>query len=336
MKRYRAFYDTPEIESLEIEAMPAGKITKRRLNLVTDQLGDFIQVPVIVVKGVKEGPVMGITAAIHGNELNGTLLVHHLIQALDPTRMSGALVAIPILNVPGFKQQTRTYWDGSDLNRSMPGKEEGKGTAGEVYAYHIIHQIISRFDYLIDLHTASSGRINSWYVRADLEHKIAAKMAFLQNPQIIVNTTGHDQTLRNAATRLGIPAIVVEIGNPLTFQEGLIQKSMRGILRILDYLNMLEYQDEPFSNGSHPVVCSDSFWVRTDVGGLLQVGPRLAEMVEAGHVLAQVTNAFGDPIHDFYAEQQGVVIGKAINPVCLPGSRVIHLGVPVTDVNAAH
>lgn len=328
MKTPKPFYDRPIIEELDLESLEAEKVHKLRVNMVTDPMGDYMQVPVIVAKGASPGPVVGITAAIHGDELNGTLLIHNLIPKLDLHTMAGTVVAVPIMNVHGFKAQSRDYWDGSDLNRVMPGKEDG--TAGQIYAYNLIQKLVNRFNYLIDLHTASIGRVNSLYVRADLNDECASKMAYLQRPQIIVNTTQPAGTLRREAQHLlRIPSITIEIGNPLTFQRVLIRKCLLGIFRVLDYLKV-----HALTNGENepeeppPILCRESYWIRAEQGGLLQVFPALAEFVEKGERIALLTNAFGDLIHEYHAEEKGVVIGMDINPVCLPGSRILHLGLP--------
>jgi predicted deacylase len=133
-------------------------------------------------QGERVGPVLGITACLHGNELNGIPLIHRLFRELDCAALSGTVVAVPVANAPGFLRTQRGYLDGADLNRMMPGKKGG--TAAQAYAHALMDRIVARFEYLIDMHTASTGRINSLYVRADMRHPVTARMAILQNPQV--------------------------------------------------------------------------------------------------------------------------------------------------------
>jgi predicted deacylase len=127
---------------------------------------------------------------VHGNELNGIPCIHRVIAEIDVHKLSGTIVAVPCVNVPGYLRFTREFSDGKDLNRLFPGQEFG--TASQVYAYNLLTKVVNHFNYLIDLHTASFGRVNSYYVRADMNDPISAIMAKLQQPQIILHNSGQD------------------------------------------------------------------------------------------------------------------------------------------------
>ena len=99
-------------------------------------------------------------------------------------------MAVPCVNVPGYLNFQREFSDGKDLNRLFPGQEFG--TASQVYAYQLMAKIVNHFDYLIDLHTASFGRVNSYYVRSDMNDPVSAALAKLQQPQIILHNSGQD------------------------------------------------------------------------------------------------------------------------------------------------
>lgn len=133
---------------------------------------------------------MGITAAVHGNELNGVPCIHRVVSDIDVHKLTGTVVAVPCVNVTGYLKFTREFADGKDLNRYFPGKEDG--FAAQVYTYQLMQKIISQFNYLIDLHTASFGRVNSYYVRSDMNDPIGAVMAHLQQPQVILHNSGQD------------------------------------------------------------------------------------------------------------------------------------------------
>lgn len=312
------------VDRLELAELPPGAIYRLRVDMVRDGMGEMVRIPVIVIRGAQRGPVVGITAAIHGNELNGVRIVHRMLPSLDPATLSGTIVAVPVVNVPGYLANKREFNDNQDLNRVMPGREPG--TTSEVYAHRFLERIVRPFDYLIDLHTASFGRVNSLYVRADMSMPITARLAFLQSPQIIVHNAGGDGTLRAAAADLGIPSITVEVGDPQRFQRTLIRSSMIGTLNVLEHLDMIPEDDEdPVDT---PIVCGRSYWIYTDRGGVLDVLPAVADQVEAGDVIARITNMFGEVVREYHAPETGVVVGKSINPVNQAGSRVLHLGIP--------
>lgn len=167
---------------------------------------------------------------------------------------------------------------------SCPGRADGN--APSTYAFRLIDRIVQHFDYLVDLHTASFGRINSLYVRADMNHPEAAQMAYLQRPQIIVHNPPSDQTLRGAVASQGVPAITVEIGNPQRFQRDYIRRATAGLRAVLARTGMIRRRSTT-KIGESPVLCESSGWLYTDHGGLLDVLPALAERVAKDQVIAR-------------------------------------------------
>src|SRR5690606_27150633 len=107
--------------------------------------------------------------------------------------------------------------DGKDLNRLMPGR--ANGNESDVYAHRLLERIVYEFDVLIDLHTASFGRINSLYVRADMSDPKASRLARMVGAEIILHNRNADGTLRAAAAANGATAITIEIGDPHVFDR---------------------------------------------------------------------------------------------------------------------
>ncbi|MCB0563118.1 MAG: succinylglutamate desuccinylase/aspartoacylase family protein [Phaeodactylibacter sp.] len=316
-------HDAPVIEELLLEEVPPGEVQRFLLHLVTDGMGLPVFIPIIVAKGIQDGPVVGFTAAVHGNELNGIPVIQRLFREVKAKELRGTLVGVPVVNIPSLLRKRRRFIDGTDLNHIMPGKPDGN--VSQVYAYRIINWIVSKFDYLIDLHTASFGRINSYYIRADMSAPDTRKMALLQNAQIIVHNPPLDGTLRGAADALGIHAITLEVGNPNTFQKGHIRSGLTGIHNLLHALNMTDAViEEP---PAPAVICQQSYWLYTDTGGILTVLPDVAQMVKSGEVVATLRNIFGDLIREYKAPEDGIVIGKSVSPINQTGGRILHLGI---------
>ena len=311
------------VEELEPDHLPKGRRTRLQVALIHDGMGRPLRLPVIVARGEREGPVFGITAALHGNEINGIPVVHRLIESIDLRALKGTIVAVLVVNVPAFLNYERTFDDRTDMNHIMPGKP--RGNIAQVYAHRFMYRIVGRFEYLIDLHTASFGNINSLYVRADMTDPVTAEMAYLQRPQIILHNPPSDHTLRGAAMELGIPSITVEIGNPQIFQHKQIKASVGGIRRVLCEIGMLARR--PVSQAPSPILCSKSHWIYTDHGGLLEVFPNPTDKIEAGDIIARQTNIFGDLICEYKAHEEGVVIGRSANPVGQTGARIMHFGI---------
>ena len=309
---------------LIVSDLPAGEVTRVLVAPVADGLGEDVRIPVLVARGRRPGPVFGVTAALHGNELNGIPVIHRLFEKLDPKSVRGAVVGVICTNVPGLHRHQREFIDGTDLNRIFPGRPDGN--VAEVYAHRIMERIVSQFDWLVDLHTASFGRVNSLYVRADMTDRRCATMAFLQRPEIIVHNAPSDATLRGAAMDLGIPAITVEVGDPQRFQGRYVQSAVVGLRSVLVHAGVLAPRHGRAAPGRAPVVCHSSRWIYTDRGGLLEVPPNVTDRVSKGQIVGLLKNAFGDTVREYPAPWDGIVVGKSTNPVGQTGSRVIHLG----------
>ncbi len=312
------------VDRITLEEVPLGTVARLRVWLTADGLGDRLRVPVLVVRGALPGPVVGVVAALHGNELNGIPVIHELVERLDPATLRGSLIAVPVINIPGYHLHQREFLDGVDLNRVFPGREGG--TPSQIFATRLLARVIAPMDYLFDLHTASFGRTNSLYVRADLNDPVTSRLARLCEPEILLHNFGTDGTLRSAAASLGIHAITVEIGNPQRFQAERIQTATRGLQNLLAELGLIE---RPVREPSEQaIVCQRSYWLHTEAGGVLEVLPELLERIHEGQEIGVVRGVFGEVLARYYAPEAGVVIGRSSNPVAPTGSRILHLGVP--------
>jgi len=311
------------IERLDLTTIAPGTIRKYWFHIVSDGMGRPVHLPIIVARGLQDGEVLGVTAAVHGNELNGIPVVQRLFKEIDPRKLKGYIVGIPVMNSPAFLNKERRFIDQVDLNHIMPGLPNGN--VSEVYAYRFVDRIVRYFDFLIDLHTASFGRVNSYYIRADLKDPTTRKMAMLQNGHIVVHKPASDGTLRGAADAMDIPSVTIEVGDPNTFQKGMIRSGLTGIHNFLVYQGMMEGEIDDMN--IKPIVCKSSYWIYTDEGGILQVLPGVTEPVKKGAVIAVLNDIFGKRVKEYLAPEDGVVIGKNVNPVAQTGSRVLHLGI---------
>lgn len=313
----------PVFDEITIENFPENSINYFWLNLTTDGLGQPVQLPIMLARGKNPGKTIGLTAAVHGNELNGISVIQRVFNGLDTSQLSGTIIGIPVVNIPAFESGIRFFTDGADINRIMPGRLGGN--VSEVYAYLFVEKALKKFDYLLDLHTASFGRVNSFYIRSNLSKKLTKKITQLQHAEIVVHTPPSDGTLRGVAEDLDIPAITIEVGNPNRFQQKIIKSGLEGIHNVLSYLKFYPYKI--INNKDKTIVCKSSYWIYTDAGGLLTVHVELVEKVEKGDHIATLKDVFGNVIKKYYAPEKGIVIGKSVNPVNHTGGRIIHLGI---------
>ena len=312
------------LRPIDLDEHPRGARTDLRLPLWIDSLSNRVTTPFVVVRGAHPGPTVGISAAIHGDELNGIKIIHHVLERVDPQEMYGSLVCAPVANVPAYQAGQRRFpEDEVDLNHQFPGKKDGK--ASQQYAHALLTTFLTPCDYLIDIHTASQGRINSMYVRADLHNEQAREMALLMDPQIILHGRSGDGTLRNAARVRGVPAITVEAGNPMVFQGRMVLEGEQGVFNILIHLGVIR-GEKIRRDGPPPVICKSSKWLRTRAGGLLETQFELCDVVAKKQLMADIVDPFGYTVESYTAPYDGIVIGMSRNPAASSGTRFCHLG----------
>ncbi|MEY4134967.1 MAG: hypothetical protein RL386_1317 [Bacteroidota bacterium] len=321
----KAFGTTKEriVHTLEIDSLPVGAVSRLWLEVTTDGMGQTVHVPVLVAKGVRQGPVLGVTAAIHGNEINGISVIQRFFRDVRVDRLAGVVVGMPVVNVPAVLLRQRHFFDETDLNTIMPGREDGN--AAQVYAFRITDRLIRHFDYLVDLHTAGSGRENAFFVRANLEDPVTRRMAFLQNAPVAIHSPASDGSLRGVADTLGIQAITVELGKPQVFEKSIVQSALTGIYHLMYALEMME--GTPQAPRCETLVCKTSYWVFSDSGGILSVWPEIGDYLQRGEPVASLRNIFGDLIKTYTAPEDGVMIGKSVDPINQTGGRIFHLGI---------
>jgi predicted deacylase len=311
------------LDDFDLDNLEPGMLHLVRLRLAQDGLGRPIRIPLMVARGRKPGLTLALSAALHGNELNGIPVIHRLVSGLDLHALRGTVIGVVVANVPGLLLRQRRFADGVDLNHVFPGKADG--TPAQVYVHAFVRALLPRIDRLIDLHTASFGRVNSLYIRADMTDPVAARMALLQRPEIIVHNPPSDMTFRGTAAAMGVPAVTVEIGNPHRYHRKYVRQTVAGLRAVLADQGMIRKR-KPTVELPEAVVCSESAWLRTDAGGLLDVLPNVAEMVEEGDEIARLRDEFGRLRRVYYAPYRAVVVGRSVDPVAPTGTRYVHLG----------
>lgn len=298
--------------------------TSRRLSWSGGQAfnGTAAESPVLVVNGVGKGPSLCLTGAIHGDELNGIEMVRRVIQDLDPGRVKGVVIGVPIVNLEGFRRGSRYLPDRRDLNRFFPGN--GTGSAASRIAASLFNEVIRRCDGLVDIHTGSLNRTNLPQLRADLRKAEVREFANGFGAFMVLHSPGTVGTLRRAATDAGIPAVTLEAGEPGRLQSSQVREGTAGIVRLLDALQIVNRMN--VLTKPRPVYYR-STWVRSDYGGILFSVVRLGQLVAAGDILGTVTDPITNEQNLIYSPVRGRVVGMALNQVVMPGFATFNLGI---------
>ncbi|AKH19783.1 succinylglutamate desuccinylase/aspartoacylase family protein [Sedimenticola thiotaurini] len=278
--------------------------------------------PVHVIRGRRAGPRLFVCAAIHGDEINGVEIIRRLLSLPLLKKLRGDLIAVPIVNVPGFLQRSRYLPDRRDLNRSFPGSEKGS-LAGRV-AHLFLNEIVAQCSHGIDLHTAAIDRANLPQVRANLDDPIAAAMAEAFRTPVTLNANLRDGSVRQAGATLGIPMIVYECGEALRFDEHSIRIGLRGIVRVMRHLGMLPAARATRSKQAS-VVTHTSAWVRASQSGILRAVAPLGASVEKNSILGYISDPFGESETQVISPWRGIVIGRTTLPLAYQGEALYHI-----------
>jgi predicted deacylase len=278
--------------------------------------------PVHVINGRHDGPTVFITAALHGDELNGIEIIKRLLGQSALKRLRGCLLAVPIANVFGFINRSRYLPDRRDLNRSFPGLE--KGSIAARVAHLVVGEVVARADFGIDLHTGALGRTNLPQIRANLRDPRVLEMAEAFGSPVIIDASLREGSLRAHADALGIPVIVYEAGEALRFDELSIRAGVRGVGRVLRYFGMLP-QRKRTEPQVQPVRANATTWVRAPSSGIFGSRCRLGDRVTKDQVIGSVSDPFGEVQIDVSASVSGLVIGRSTSPLTHEGDALFHI-----------
>lgn len=310
--------------------VPPG--TYQRLSWSATELfeGVPIATPVLVVNGKLPGPTLCLTAAVHGDELNGIEMVRRVMHDLEPKELSGAVIGVPIVNLQGFRRASRYLPDRRDLNRYFPGNPQGSQASR--IAFSFFTKVVTHCDALVDLHTGSFERANLPQLRADLRNPDVVTLTQGFGATVILHSEPAEGTLRHAATRAGIPTVTLEAGGPTELELKEVMHGVKGIETLLNTLGMVK---EVRMWGDPEPVYYQSTWVRANSGGILLSDVSLGSTVERGDLLGTITDPMSNASTNLYAPYSGRIIGMARNQVVMPGFAAFHVGIQTAEATAA-
>jgi len=302
--------------------------TSQRLSWSATELFEGVPVstPVLVVNGALPGPTLCLTAAVHGDELNGVEMVRRVLHDINAEKLSGSIIGVPIVNVQGFRRGSRYLPDRRDLNRYFPGNP--KGSAAARIAHSFFTNIVAHCDAMVDLHTGSFERANLPQIRADLRNPDVVTLTQGFGSMVILHSTPSVGTLRHAATEAGIPAVTLEAGGPSQLELTEVKRGVKGIETLISAIGML--RKRRLWGDPEPVYYRSS-WVRADSGGILLADVSLGSSVREGDLLGTITDPMNNARSELRSPYSGRIIGMARNQVVMPGFAAFHVGIATTD-----
>ena len=284
------------------------------------------ETPILVVNGAKPGNTLCLVAAVHGDELNGIEMIRQVIFDIDPSKLTGTIIGVPVANIMGFRRNSRYLPDRRDWNRYFPGNTYGSSASR--LAHSFFTRVISHCDALVDLHTGSFHRTNLPQLRADLADENVARLAQGFGEIAVLNSRGNPNSLRAAAVRAGIPAVTLEAGEPMAMQREVVATGVAAINTLLAKTGM--YGKQKRWNRIAPVYYR-SMWVRANQSGILFSNATLGQKVKEGELLGTVTDPITNARSRIVSPHSGRILGMALDQVVLPGFAAYHIGIQTPE-----
>ena len=298
--------------------------TRRVIEVPVSSFSDHtpVSLSVQVVHGRRPGPVMFVSAAIHGDEVIGVDIVRRLLRAKPVNALAGTLMAVPIVNTFGFLNHSRYLPDRRDLNRCFPGSPSG--SLGARLAHIFLTEVVARANFGIDLHSAAIQRNNLPQIRLTAGNKRLLQMGEAFGAPVMMTSKLRDGSLRMAAEDMGVDVLLYEAGEGLRFDELAARTGVAGILRVMQQQGMIGARGVPRGR-ARPVLCDHSGWVRAGAGGLFRAWRGVGDLVDQGDVLGAIADPFGVAEVEVLADTAGIVVGRTNMPVVNEGDALFHI-----------
>lgn len=314
----------PEIIEIAEHKIMRGE--RARVDLKVPSLFDSAEmsIPLEVLRGRKDGPVLFICAAIHGDEVNGVEAIHQVLHSSLLKNLQGTLIAAPIINIYGFNSKSRYLPDRRDLNRCFPGS--AKGSLGARVAEVIMREVISHCTHVIDLHTAAIHRTNLPQIRASFEGEKSDEIQTLAESfgaPVMVKSNLRDGSFREAVRLQGIPILLFEGGEALRFEPRIIRTITKGIFNVMRKMEMLKGKGKTPLKGLY---AQKTAWVRASKSGIFKMDKKLGDVIKKGDIIARITNPYGSMVEPVTSPYDGVIIGMNLVPLVMAGEALSNIG----------
>ncbi len=280
-----------------------------------------IDTPIYAYRGLEDGPVLALTAGMHGDEINGMEIVRRILDVGHNRVKRGTVICMPIINIYGFLNYSREVPDGKDVNRSFPGSKNGS-LASRV-AYHLTHDVIPFIDYGIDFHTGGSMRTNYPQIRCVMSDEKNVELANAFHAPFTIDAPFRPHSIRQTAAKQGKNIIVYEGGESLRFDQHAIEEGVNGTLRLMKHINMIDWAPEPKEENK---IIWNSSWARAHHAGLFQSIIRCGDLVQKNQIIGTITDPFGEFKEEIKSPSTGYVVGLNNHPVVNAGDALLHIG----------
>lgn len=280
-------------------------------------------IPVHVIHGKKEGPVMLVCGSMHGDEINGVAITQRLLKLRLLKSIKGSLIVIPTLNIFGMISLTRNLPDRRDLEGSFPGHERGSFAAR--LAHLLTEEVFSKITHCIDLHTGEPHIHKFPQIKTSIDNPDSKELAHYFQAPVVIEGKKDEGLLWLQEQTPSIPTIIFETGEALRLNEHGIKIGVRGIVRVMRKLGMLS-QTIKGSKAPDPIRARSERWVRAPSSGLCEIFYKIGTFVQKGASLATIADPFGtEQREEVTAPVDGIVIARNNLPILNEGEPILQI-----------
>ncbi|WP_396180405.1 succinylglutamate desuccinylase/aspartoacylase family protein [Flavobacterium sp.] len=294
-----------------------------KLHTMTD-----LHIPIIVERSNKEGPVVLLTAGLHGDEINGTEIVRELIVKKINKPKRGTIICIPVINIFGFVNQTREFPDGRDLNRIFPGSKTG--SLASQFAYYILKEIIPNIDYAIDFHAGGAQRFNAPQIRIVPNNDELKTLSDVFGAPFTLYSNNISGSFRSSCDKMNVKMLLFEGGKSVDINNAVTKEAVEGTKRVLAHFGMLKTKHE-ISKPHQTIYIEKSDWIRANFSGMFHGIKQIGSFVTKGELLATISDPFGKVSHKLKAPHAGYLINVNDAPIVYQGDAVFHISKTLED-----
>lgn len=310
------------IHILDTEIKPGHSYTLN-FNKAKLYTSTVIEVPVIIRRALKAGPVVLIMGGLHGDEINGIEVVRQVIAKGYNKPQAGTIICMPVLNIFGFLNMKREFPDGRDLNRSFPGYKSGS-LAGR-FAYQFVNEILPHVDIVMDFHTGGAQRFNAPQMRVDPTYNKSLELAQIFKAPFLIHSNKLKGTLRNTCMELGKVYLLFEGGKSFESDKHIVKSGVQGTKRVLHHLGMFDPSFELPMEAPDSIIVKSSKWLRASCSGLFHPKVSYGKFVEKGEYIATITDPYGSLRHKVKSNQTGYIINVNQSPMVHQGDAIFHI-----------
>ncbi len=283
---------------------------------------EIVGLTVHVHRGHRPGPRLLVTAAVHGDEINGIEVVRRLLRR-KMRGLAGDLIFIPVVNLPAFLARSRYLPDRRDLNRLFPGS--AKGSFGARLAHVLTREVASQCTHCVDLHTGAIKRPNLPQTRFSVETPGAMELASVFGAPMMIASDLRQGSFRETFASQDKPHLIFEGGEADILEPASVTIALKGILSVMRQIGMLRPLKNPRTRPT-PILCRNTYWERAPRGGLFLPGLKLGTVIKKGGFLGEIGEPFSSEKTPIYAARDGVLIGCTRNAVIDEGDGIFHIG----------